>query len=415
MYVIVVFKLKKGILSVIKLIIMNHEDLLTQFCNEFYVESTQARFFLESTNWNYELAAALLREVFPPEQEEGFEGSDRATTPDTNAALPSASERPNPPSNPAVNSKGKKVSQKKFATLKDLQEDEEDPDEKSNLFTGGEKSGLSVQGPDPKKQLVRDIIEKAHQQTASTGTERETSPPAPVPAFSGSGQRLGTEDELARPTKQSEGTPFTQATVPQPRNEPERNLGTPVRRTLYFWRNGFSVDDGLLYSYDDPANQETLRLINNGRAPLHLLGVTMNQPIDVVVQHRLDEDYRAPTKPFSGKGQRLGSTYAPQQAQIPGAFHDQASSQSSEPAKKVQVDESQPSTRIQVRLTNGSRTVITLNLSHTVHDLYEAVRVSSPGSFILCVPFPAKTLEDDPSVTIEQASLQNASLVQKQQ
>ncbi|WBW70863.1 UBX domain protein Ubx3, Cdc48 cofactor [Schizosaccharomyces osmophilus] len=399
---------------------MNHEDLLTQFCNEFYVESTQAQFFLESTNWNYELAATLLREVLPPDQEEGSGGMDRGITPEPNASrlnssFPSAFERPNPPSNPATQSKGKNVSRKKIATLKDLQEDEDDPEEKSNLFTGGEKSGLSVQGPDPKRQLVRDIIEKAHQHTASSGMEHEASPPAPEPAFSGSGQRLGTENEPVDPTIQSEGAAAPQPISSQPRNQPASDPETSVRRTLYFWRNGFSVDDGPLYSYDDPANQETLRLINNGRAPLHLLGVTMNQPIDVVVQHRLDEDYREPVKPFSGKGQRLGSTYAPQHTQVPGAFHDRASSQNSEPAKKIEVDESQPSTRIQIRLTNGSRTIITLNLSHTVHDLYEAVRATSPGSFILCVPFPAKTLEDDSSFTIEQASLRNASLVQKQQ
>ncbi|EPX74936.1 UB Xdomain protein Ubx3 [Schizosaccharomyces octosporus yFS286] len=397
---------------------MNHEDLLTKFCNEFYVESTQAQFFLESTNWNYELAATLLGEVLPPDHE-GTQDMNQGFTPESNSsrpnpALPSTFEKPNPPSNSAAHSKGKNVPRKKIATLRDLQEDEDDSEEKSNLFTGGEKSGLSVQGPDPKKQLVRDIIEKAHRHTTSSGMEHEASPPIPETAFSGSGQRLGTENDPVDSDTQSRQAAAPRPVSSHPRGQSASEPEASVRRTLYFWRNGFSVDDGPLYSYDDPANQETLRLINNGRAPLHLLGVTMNQPIDVVVQHRLDEDYREPVKPFSGKGQRLGSTYAPQHAQVPGAFHEKASSQNKEPAKKIDVDQNQPSTRIQIRLTNGSRTIVTLNLSHTVHDLYDAVRASSPGSFILCVPFPAKTLEDDASVTIEQASLRNASLVQKQ-
>lgn len=46
------------------------------------------------------------------------------------------------------------------------------------------------------------------------------------------------------------------------------------------------------------------------RAPLALLNVRHDQPVDVRVARRLDEDYRPPpkqpSKPFSGSGQRLG-------------------------------------------------------------------------------------------------------------
>lgn len=37
-----------------------------------------------------------------------------------------------------------------------------------------------------------------------------------------------------------------------------------VTRYLTFWRNGFSVDDGPLFRYDDPANQTMLNAINSG-------------------------------------------------------------------------------------------------------------------------------------------------------
>ncbi|CAG8792167.1 7610_t:CDS:2, partial [Acaulospora morrowiae] len=83
-------------------------------------------------------------------------------------------------------------------------------------------------------------------------------------------------------------------------NEPLR----PVVRHLTFWRNGFSIEDGPLMDYNVPENEEFLKAINSGRAPLNLLNVRQDQPVDVRVARRLDEDYKPPPKkpaqPFSG-------------------------------------------------------------------------------------------------------------------
>ncbi|KAG1442251.1 hypothetical protein G6F56_011146 [Rhizopus delemar] len=38
----------------------------------------------------------------------------------------------------------------------------------------------------------------------------------------------------------------------------------PVSRQLTFWRNGFSVDEGPLFEYSDPANRQMLTAINEG-------------------------------------------------------------------------------------------------------------------------------------------------------
>lgn len=35
-------------------------------------------------------------------------------------------------------------------------------------------------------------------------------------------------------------------------------------RTLTFWQDGFSIDDGDLLGYEDPANAQTLAAINSG-------------------------------------------------------------------------------------------------------------------------------------------------------
>lgn len=40
-------------------------------------------------------------------------------------------------------------------------------------------------------------------------------------------------------------------------------------RHLTFWRNGFSIENGDLMRYDDPAHSQILAEINSGCAPSH--------------------------------------------------------------------------------------------------------------------------------------------------
>ena len=99
----------------------------------------------------------------------------------------------------------------------------------------------------------------------------------------------------------------------------------PVSRLLTFWKNGFSVEDGPLLRYDDPQNQEMLNAIKSGRAPTSLLNVSSNQPVEVKVAQRMEEDYIEPPKTlksFSGSGNRLGSivTAPGPSSSIPGSF-----------------------------------------------------------------------------------------------
>ncbi|KAK9434527.1 SEP domain-containing protein [Lipomyces doorenjongii] len=164
-----------------------------------------------------------------------------------------------------------------------------------DLFTGGEKSGLAVQNPDSDRhRLVRDLLRRAE-----LGGQEE--PPAraqPTQSrFTGSGHVLGSE------TVESRTVPDTSSS----RSQPD---ASPVTRTLTFWRDGFSVENGALLRYDDPANQEILRAINSGRAPLHLLNVNPGQHVDVRVERRMTEDYVPPNPAkggFYGTGHRLGS------------------------------------------------------------------------------------------------------------
>ncbi|KAK9460029.1 SEP domain-containing protein [Lipomyces oligophaga] len=165
-----------------------------------------------------------------------------------------------------------------------------------NFFTGGEKSGLAVQNPDGQNQgqnsLVRDLLMQAERGGREVEEQQERSS---RPRFTGAGHTLGSETS----------SPSSAVEIPaQPESLPS------VSRTLTIWADGFTIENGPLMRYDDPRNQEILRAINSGRAPLHLLNVEPGQPVDVHVERRMDEDYVPPNPAkggFFGSGHRLGS------------------------------------------------------------------------------------------------------------
>lgn len=235
----------------------------------------------------------------------------------------------------------------------------------------------------------------------------EVEPGPSRPRFSGTGRTLGSDEspsiEIPDPA-----APRAPPTVPT------------VTRTLTFWRDGFSVEDGPLMRYDDPANQEVLRAIQNGRAPLSLMNVEPGQPADVNVFRRLEEDYVQPKKkhaPFSGQGNRLGSpTPGGEPSTATAAPIVAPAARTAAPTPSVNVDASLPTTTLQIRLGDGTRLVSRFNHTHTVGDLYGFVNSSSLESrsrgYILQTTFPNKELINQEQ-TIKEAGLVNAVVVQK--
>ena len=136
---------------------------------------------------------------------------------------------------------------------------------------------------------------------------------------------------------------------------------TPVTRVLNFWQDGFSVDDGPLMRYEDPANKELLEALNEGRAPLSLLGIKFGQRVDLQLAKRMNEKWRppppAPTKPFTGSGNRLG---APTSELSSSASTPPVAASTSTPSFNLatpafEIDSSQPVTTITIRLGSGER------------------------------------------------------------
>lgn len=193
-----------------------------------------------------------------------------------------------------------------------------------------------------------------------------------------------------------------------------------VPRVVYFWDNGFSVDDGPLRSLEDPANRSFVEALQQGQCPRELAPEDPNQPVNVNLV-RKSGDYVEPPKPkyvaFGGGGRSLrGEQAAPAGADAPAGGACSSAPPSRAAPADFAVDESQPTTRVQIRLADGSRLVARFNQSHTVADVRNFIalqRADGPSSYSLVTGPPMPTALEDDSVTLKEAGLLGAVILQK--
>ncbi|KAG0228197.1 hypothetical protein BGW41_003516 [Actinomortierella wolfii] len=404
----------------------DHAELIANFVAVVGATPEQARFYLEANNWNID--AAMSNYYDEPnadvaghtahsgasmEQEDYSEIEDDLTSPTMSSTAAGKRKATTAPSSGGGRKGG-------IATLRDFSRDESDDgssedEEGQNYFAGGEKSGVMLQGPPGKKKDASDIVSSLLKKAAEGGShphpdDEESAPPKKT-YFTGTGMRLGSDE-----------VPSTAV----PSSEPQQ----PVRlekavRTLTFWRNGFSIEDGPLIAFNDPAGREILDSLDRGEAPLKVMNVQPGQAVDVRVARRETEDYvpppKAPPKPFEGTGNRLGglpSAGSPSAGTTPGSFPSSSGSNPSNvPApSRVEVDPSQPVTSIQIRLADGSRMVAKFNHTHTVNDIRGYINASQVGEasrpYILQTSFPKVDLVDL-NQTIKDAGLLNAVVLQR--
>ncbi|KAK6347078.1 hypothetical protein TWF696_007158 [Orbilia brochopaga] len=420
----------------------DQDEMVARFVELTQAQPENARAVLESSNWQLEDALNLFYAA--PEEAAAMTSRPSAGQPqvldDDDFDAPQTIRRSTPPptgaqselgrtlaggtvgepsasSGPSGNAPQPPRKRGGMMTLGDLGssgQDREDDDEDGHqdMFAGGEKSGLAIENPGRPGNhgidSVRNIIRQA--QEARQHLHEDDDEPAPRSHFTGRGQTLGSDDVPSQTIED----PNAEAAQPLPK----------VVRNLYFWKDGFSVEDGPLMRYDDPEHQETLRGIEAGRAPLHLMNVRQDQLTDVHVHRRMEENYAPPKKKFAafeGTGQRLG-------APTPGFDSAVASSSSSAapvasapvpPAPQaVAVDSSQPSTSLQIRLGDGTRLVSRFNHSHTISDVYAFVNAANTASrsrnYVLQTSFPPKELKEMDQ-SLKDAGLLNAVVVQKWQ
>lgn len=161
------------------------------------------------------------------------------------------------------------------------------------------------------------------------------------------------------------------------------------------------MDDGPYRRLDDPANGEFLRSLAMGRTPRELSEEDENVVVGLV--DKRDQDYEEEFRSFSGQGTSLGTSAATASAN--GTFNPVEL-----PETPPAVDDGKPATSIQVRLSNGQRRVIRINLNATVADLAANLRSDAGSdSFRLVSGFPPRPLEDA-SATIDAAGLKGAQV-----
>ncbi|XP_060537285.1 NSFL1 cofactor p47 [Cylas formicarius] len=359
------------------------EEKLQQFAAITGASSDRANFFLESAAWDVEMAIARYYEN---------DGEDVEFV--ENNTLPLSTDHPKLET-PHSKTKPKKSSN--FATINTLTTSSDEDEEGQAYYAGGsEHSGQQVLGPPRKKRddIVADMF-KSVQEHGVEILEPGAAASSSARVFGGTGYKLGQDDST------SEIVPGVQ-TAPQPQEV-----------TLRLWQNGFSINDNDLRSYTDPANKDFLDSIRRGEIPHELR--QGNTEIHLAMEDHRMENYQPPkgkVKPFQGHGYTLGSP-APV---VVGACSDENKPANEERAKEViKLDNSKPTTSLQIRLADGSRLIGHFNQEHTVGTIRTYITTARPQyerqPFNLMSSYPSKVLDE--TLTIKAAGLLNAAIMQK--
>jgi len=306
----------------------------------------------------------------------------------------------------------------RIATISSLQnQDKETPHGQAFYAGGSEHSGQQVLGPDGRKgdseKIVTEMFKQAKENAEVVDRAQQSNLPGPSP-FTGAGFTLGSTLNDSRKV----GGPSTskKTTAEEVDDEEEQEI------MLKLWQNGFSIDDGPLRAYEEPQNREFLAAIRRGEIPSEL-STGRSREVCLGMEDRRHEDYQPPAKKpqkaFTGEGHRLGTPASEIIAQSAAALpNDQASKDkaAADANAFLNVDPAQPNTKIQIRLADGSRMIVNINLSRLVSDLRQYICIARPEyaviPFNLMTTFPNKVIDNE-SASIQDSGLANSSLVQR--
>lgn len=158
--------------------------------------------------------------------------------------------------------------------------------------------------------------------------------------------------------------------------------GTPKKRLITFWEDGFTIDcpedtrrePPELRSYENPNNRALLQAIQQGKAPLKELKVATNEPVNVQVVHKMNEKYKAhgsdeTSKTFSGAARKLNEEAAPIEKNSPPKAKEQV--------EQPTIDSSQSTVSHQLRFSDGRRINATFNTNSSLFSLFDYARKMS--------------------------------------
>ncbi|XP_024049827.2 UBX domain-containing protein 2A isoform X1 [Terrapene carolina triunguis] len=232
--------------------------------------------------------------------------------------------------------------------------------------------------------------------------------------------KQGTDDQIPNGTEQSceffVDNLFEEAQKVGAICMPPAKVKNEADIMIKLWKNGFTVNDGELRSYKDVANQQFLDSIKKGELPFELQK-TFDDEVDVKVEDKKDEVYvlKKPIfHPFSGQGYRLGSATP----RIISKVKKDLEAENKRPLPSVTLSDLEPVTNIQIWLADGERIVQKFNVSHRISHVrdfitkYQGSQGSVPFSLTTSLPFLELL---DETLTLEEANLQNAVIVQRLQ
>ncbi|XP_029048158.1 NSFL1 cofactor p47-like [Osmia bicornis bicornis] len=380
----------------------SHEELVSQFTDVTGVEPERARFYLESSAWQLEVALASFYENDePPLINEATESTSEEDYRDISekvveGAKSSEMER--------KSGKDKSTPKSNIAMLSDLKDRESSPEDEEGqaFYAGGSKrSGQQILGPGKKKDIVSDMFKSCQRQ--SIAAEPKQSGQQRPNTFSGTGYKLG---------QTSSDTEIVTATSS---NHQQTNSGLI---TLKLWKDGFTINDSDLRLYTDPESREFLETVKRGEIPAEIRQQIQGTEARLDMEDHRHETYVPPktkVKVFTGKGHMLGSpSPATVGMTIPADLADQTANES-QAKKQLNLDESKPVTTLQIRLADGTSVKVQLNLTHTINDLRQYIIAMRPQyamrEFSLLTAYPTKELVENK--TIEEAGLQNTTIIQR--
>ncbi|XP_011498806.1 PREDICTED: NSFL1 cofactor p47-like [Ceratosolen solmsi marchali] len=374
----------------------DREGMIAHFEDVTGVDTARARFYLESSAWQIDVALGRFFEYDTErEQEEDLynESNDLARR-----------QEPIPTEKKPSKTKSKKKSN--FGTIQDFQNKESSSDEEEGqaFYAGGsETSGQQILGPGKKNDIITDMFKSCQKQDTSGESSTSSSSQHRPNTFVGTGYKLGMTSN------------DTEVVTPTPS---ERRPSTSLI-TLKLWQNGFTINDREIRPYDDPENKEFLAAIKRGEIPLGIRQEVQGGEVHLNMEDHRHEEYIPPKpkiKAFSGKGQMLGS---PSPATVGVTVSVDPADQAANEVlarNQLNINNEQPSTTIQIRLADGSNVRAQFNLSHTIGDVRRYVINVRPQyalrDFNLQTTFPTKELTEE-SKTIEELNLQNSVIMQR--
>lgn len=188
----------------------------------------------------------------------------------------------------------------------------------------------------------------------------------------------------------------------QKSNPSQDSDAVDVKVTLYI--DGFIVEGQEFRGYASANSLEFMGQLNQGRVPREIFNRNQNKTVRLILQDRRKQKYM-PLNLEAGDSEQAQALLA---TDLQGVAFVTAK------AEDLIVDLTRSTTSVQLRLHNGQRKTLTMNLTTRIAEIYEYAMVGAPvdGSFELLHGYPLVALKDL-TLTVQEAGVAGSALTQR--